>query len=524
MSSNPSPTLAALLSFIFPGLGQVYAGDIRRGLVWTIPMLVIILAVLFLVLGGSGAFLSLLTAQKTLALIVFNVAFFLYHVAATLDAYDAARRERALSYSRRGSGTGPIVLAGLIALTMLIHGLPTMYAADYYSFVASLPGNNGGSGVIPSFDPGTPLPTTPTPLSTATPLATVDPSASPDASETPDGTPTGSGAPSTPQAKVCPPVPGDLASWGPAQDGRVNIMLVGSDSRSDDGVSPASLRTDSMMLMSVDIAACKAAVFSFPRNLTSDPGAESRYPDWFRIPLSNGQAYGGYLFALWRDAASNPSFNDASPGIGPECQRMFSCARGWFALTDAIQNMAGVQVDAVVAVNLKGFVDVVDALPGRGVWIDIPEPLFDDKYHNSRQELMVVDFDRGCQFLNGEETLAYARSRRQDSDYQRARRQQYVLQQVRKQLDPIGMLPSIPGLLDAARENLFMSISDTDIPFLAQVASRIDADRLYRYDFAPARLNALGSMQGMRDKVQNIFDEPEPEPEENPGGEPCPPR
>jgi polyisoprenyl-teichoic acid--peptidoglycan teichoic acid transferase len=126
--------------------------------------------------------------------------------------------------------------------------------------------------------------------------------------------------------------------------------------------------------------------------------------------------------------------------------------------------------------------------------------------------------------MNGEEALAYARSRHQDSDYHRARRQQYVLQQVRKQLDPVALLPHVPALLGVAQANLFMTIDDTDIPFLAQVASRIDADRMYRYDFAPARLSRLDSMQGMADKVQNIFSEPEPDPTTRPNQEPCPPR
>jgi LCP family protein required for cell wall assembly len=240
----------------------------------------------------------------------------------------------------------------------------------------------------------------------------------------------------------------------------------------------------------------------------------SRYPDWFHIPLeppATGE-YEGYLLALWQRGAREAG-----------CETEFECEGGWRALTYAVQQMAGVQVDGVIAVNLKGFVDIVENLPGGGVWLDIPEPLYDDDYFNSQQQKMLVDFDAGCQFLNAEETLAYARSRHQDSDYKRARRQQYVLQQIRKQLDPLALLPHIPGLLQAARDNLFMTISDTDIPYLAQAASRVDADRLYRFDFAPGRLTSLGSMQGMRDKVQNIFDEPEPEPEDN-NADPCPAR
>ena len=98
-----------------------------------------------------------------------------------------------------------------------------------------------------------------------------------------------------------------------------------------------------------------------------------------------------------------------------------------------------------------------------------------------------------------------------------------MLQSIRKQLDPIGLLPHIPGLLSAAQANLFMTFSSDDFPYLAQVASRVDADRLYQYDFAPAHLVPLGSMQGMQAKVQNIFSEPEPEPEPQQPNEACPP-
>src|SRR4029079_15930619 len=107
--------------------------------------------------------------------------------------------------------------------------------------------------------------------------------------------------------KACPAAP-DMSNWKPGSDGRLDILLVGWDSRSDDGVSAASLRTDSMLLLSVDIADCKAALFSFPRNMTDVP-ADSipRYPDWLYIPTETGQSYNGYLFGLWRDAAASPN-------------------------------------------------------------------------------------------------------------------------------------------------------------------------------------------------------------------------
>ena len=154
----------------------------------------------------------------------------------------------------------------------------------------------------------------------------------------------------------------------------------------------------------------------------------------------------------------------------------------------------------------------------------MPEPLHDDQYHTSTQQSLVIDIEKGCQFFDSEMALAYSRSRHESSDYDRARRQQYVLQQVRKQLDPLALLPHIPALLGVAEANLFMTFGDADIQFLAQAASRIDADRMYRLSYAPGNVNKLNSMQDMRDEVSNIFSEPEPQPETRPNQTPCPPR
>ncbi len=531
---NPSPILAAFLSFIFPGLGQIYARETRRGVIWAIPMLVVIIAALFLILGGSKALTAFLTQDKALALVIFDFAFLIYHLAAMVDAFDVARRTGSPDHSRAATYSGPIALAVLVAIAIILHGVPGMYGVAYVQFAGNFPGDTGD--VIPqatftthTLPPTTPAPSLPEaslPASTPTPAVSQSPDQT-TATGTPtttDGPPATGGPTASLKPKACPAAP-DMSAWPPGADGRLNILLVGSDSRSDDGVSAASLRTDSMLLLSVDIAECKSALFSFPRNLTkvSDPLGGSRYPDWLNIPTENGLQYNGYLFGLWRDAASSPNQYPGSEGIGSECQVQFDCERGWRALTYAVQQMSGVNIDGVVAVNLKGFVDIVANLPGGGMWLNIPSGLSDDAYYNSQQQLYPVDFKKGCQFLDPEDTLAYARSRHQDSDYERERRQQFVLQSIRKQLDPIGLLPHMPGLLDAAKANLFMTFSSDDFPYLAQIASRVDADRLYQYDFAPAHLVPLGSMDGLQAKVQNIFSEPEPEPEPQQQGDVCPP-
>ena len=184
--------------------------------------------------------------------------------------------------------------------------------------------------------------------------------------------------------------------------------------------------------------------------------------------------------------------------------------------------MAGVQVDGVIAVNLQGFIALVDA--AGGVWLDIPQRVQDPTYRLSTGQVINLDIPRGCDFFDGEMALAYARSRRQDSDYQRMRRQQYVITQVRRQFDPLAMLPRAPELLSAARQNLFTTLDDADLAPLAQLASAVDSDRIYQVRFVRQRFNTDADIRTMRNRVRDIFSEPEPEPTPTPSGRPasCP--
>lgn len=546
---NPSPTLAALLSFVFPGAGQIYAGEPRKGVIWALPMLLFIVAIAWLVLGGSGALIGLFSSsEKRLALLVLNLAFFLYHVAAMIDAYDLARRERSRGFgSARGA---PIALAALVAVTMILHGVPEVIGIDVNNALTSILGP-GRPDVLP---PPPSFATEPSAEPTVTPLFTLAPSPSPTSSG-PTSVP-GSGEP-TAQPTRSPLPPFDAPGWAMGADGRLDMLIVGTDSRSETGVDDNSLRTDSMILLSVDIQSGKAAIFSFPRNMCTPSidgscgpaGSVSRYPSWLKIPLppESAAAYPNGIFpdmlnGLWRRAAERPDRFPGSVDVSAQdCPLQFDCSRGWQALTSTIQQLTGATIDGIIAVNLKGFVALIDNLPAGcpaadvraaltdercygGVWLDVPTAVHDDLYHTSTQQQITVDIAKGCQFFDSEMALAYSRARHETSDYDRSRRQQYVLTQIRKQLDPLGLLPHIPALLAVAQQNLFTTVSDADIVYLAQVASRVDAERMYRYDFAPSRVTSLGSMAALRDKVQNIFSEPEPEPTTKPNAEPCPPR
>ena len=147
--------------------------------------------------------------------------------------------------------------------------------------------------------------------------------------------------------------------------------------------------------------------------------------------MKNGH-FPGLLNALYVYAMGHP---DAFPG---------GDARGMRAVSGAVQQLLGVRLDGMVVINLAGFVSLVDELGG--LWIDIPARLVDDKYPlEDGSKLIKVAFDAGCQKLDGRMALAYARSRHQDSDYGRMHRQQTVLLSLRREVDPVALVPKVPA-------------------------------------------------------------------------------
>jgi LCP family protein required for cell wall assembly len=154
---------------------------------------------------------------------------------------------------------------------------------------------------------------------------------------------------------------------GTATGGRMNVLVVGSDSR--EGLTDEELqrlgtepvegrRTDTIFLLSLQGG--RAAMLSFPRDLyaTHCDGRQGRI---------------------------NAAYNTG----GPSC------------LVETVQLMTGIPVTHYLEVNFLGFMRVVDAVDGVTVWLD--RPMVD--------RLAGVDLPAGCVRLDGAGALGFVRSR-----------------------------------------------------------------------------------------------------------------
>ncbi len=472
-----SPFAAAALSLVFPGLGQYAAGDRRRGMLIAIPAMVVLAGLIGFGIGtvlggGPQAVLGLILAPQVLVgIVALDLIWLAYHAFAILDAWMVARRARI----HAGRTTGKLAIVGLLAVmavATLGHGSVAalgLETEDTLTAVFQGDDDPDGEWEIPAadfeLDPEdvTPSPSTP-PSTPVVDMPGVAPSL----------------LPTLPPPPTPPPPP----VW--ARDGRLNILLVGSDA----GAGRWLVRTDTMVLLSVDIESGRAAMFGIPRNLINVPLARE---DAGAFP---GGRFPGLLNALYVYAWGHPS---QFPGKD---------ARGFRAVTGAIQELVGVPLDGFVAVDLHGFAKLVDSV--KGIWIRIPEPLYDDAYPNmDGPGKVTISFKAGCQKLKGDDALAYARSRHQDSDYGRMRRQQLTLLALRRRVDPLGLLERAPELLSIAKDHLWTTIKRKDLASLAELAANVHASDVERVYFTPPQYPEVLSTDGIkaiRQAVRHVFD------------------
>jgi len=462
-----SAVIAAVLSFLWPGLGQAWVGARRRALIFAVPMMLLLAAglVLMLTSGGRGLFYLGILVQPgvLLALLALNVVLLGYRVVAIVDAYRLAS-QRWPAAARGEAAIASVLLGAVLGGTLLMHGFVGYnYLYKTYDTITTV------------FH----VSATPTPM----PPPSVPPG------ETPGPTP------------LPTPIPTPVPVW--SDNGRLDVLLIGGDA----GPGRWSLRTDTMILLSVDIATGRAAMFGIPRNLVNVP-----------LPEGPDQAFDCRCFpeltnSLFVYAMAHPEF---FPGADEE--------RGYMAVQNAIAKLTGLQIDGQVVVTLQGFVRIVDALGGLDM--TTRDSVYDARYPDPLStHSVVLSISRGFHHFDGWHALAYARSRHQDNDYNRMDRQQEVLRALRAQLDPCTVIPRIPELLDIARDSLWTNIPIERLPELFEIGARVDPDAIARFQFWPPDIHEhldIESINRIRLMVRTAFLGPAPTPEPSASPTPAP--
>ena len=455
-----SPFVAAVLSLIFPGLGHAYAGAYQRALGFAAAPIFLVALLAGVVLRASQAdLLGLLLAPWLLpSVFVFNIIALLYRVAAIVDAYRVAAFLNAAAVSGGGRlgrprvRLEPLSIAGLVAVILVMSGAHVVVARYDLEAQDLLTSNcifidNTNTADTSQCD------TSPSPSAAGGPTDAPVDTSSPEPSDS-GPAPQGSDLP----AASIPP-------WNGTE--RLNILLIGSDQRPQEG----TFNTDTLIVASIDPTTRQVAMFSLPRDSTNIPLPPG--------PLRNAYAsYGGVypkkinsLFTTVRNRA------DLVPGT--------SRTRGFNGLKLVLGNLYGLDIKYFVEVNFEGFRQVVDALGG--VTINVQVPVVDNQYPSDTGRTARVYIPAGIQHMTGAQALVYARSRHGSDDFDRGARQQRVITSMREQADVATIIPRIPQLIDALKATVKTDIPQSELAKLAGLASTVDTKDIRSYVFSYPR-------------------------------------
>jgi LCP family protein required for cell wall assembly len=418
-----SATLASFLSFLLPGLGQLVIGARRRGLLIAAPALALLAVAATIWIADRGVFIrAVLTPPVLLGLVALDLVLLGYRSWAIVDAYLTGRRRRGgPKPGWVGRSAAAVVLVALIVVTGYTHGWLAYVGWSAYETLTAVVSPTGPSSLEPGGAAALP--------SASSPPTTTPPTTRPmvDSRPTPTPTPT-------------PPPP----EW--AEDGRLNVLLIGSDA----GPGRWSMRADAIILVTVEIETGRVAAFSVPRYTRGVPLPEPAASAFECRCLMDD-----YFNALYVYANDHPQL---FPG---------GDIRGLLALNGAAEELFGVHLDGMAMVDLNGFVRLVDAIGG--ITVDVPEPVYDAELPDPKStRLLKIYFKAGEQRMDGWHALAYARTRHQGGDVARMARQQLVIQALRRELS-CDLLLNLPTLLDVARETLWTNLPLEDVPEMLRI-------------------------------------------------------
>jgi len=222
----------------------------------------------------------------------------------------------------------------------------------------------------------------------------------------------------------------------------MTILAIGQDQRSD---SYQYGLGDIVRVVRVDFVTPRISVLEFPRDLWVEiPYISDNLNGFDHGKLNQAYLYGqpGDGFAFWDD-----------PSQGP----------GLLSLTLSLN--FGVWADHYLAVNMRTFEKVVDAIDG----ITLKVPDLETAYNTGLKI--------GTHHLNGADALKVARNRKQGM-YERVKNQNLVLCAMREKVLSPGIVTKIPALIDSFKDNIQTDFTPQQLSQLACLGTKMPVENI----------------------------------------------
>ena len=260
-----------------------------------------------------------------------------------------------------------------------------------------------------------------------------------------------------------PTIGGDKSTFGQAADGATDILLVGSDSRSDaegNALTPDEINmlragdeendnTDTIMVIRIPNDGSSATAVSIPR-------------DTYIHDAKNGNMKINGVYGTYK----NEKKAELSQKGGIEGAKLEKESKeaGQRALMDTVSNLSGIKIEHYAEVGLLGFVLLTDAVGGVDVCLN---EAVDDEFSGAK-------FKAGRQTLNGPDALSFVRQRHglPRGDLDRVVRQQVFMASIVNKVLSSGTLSSpskFADLSEAVRRSVKLDANLDPAQFAVQM-------------------------------------------------------
>jgi len=471
-----------------PGTGQLVAGAKLKGYILlgiAVPVLVIAILVILFALEDPDEFIaSLIDPALLLWIFALDIALGVFRAYAVVDAMVMSPRRWSLTGGRTAAsedpagagtygsrarvwnkiipaltGTALVLVLGVTVWAQVMAGQWAYAAYDTLSTTFSSEQSTTSTSAPTSTSMGSGTVTSLNPASTTTTLPPVTPNA--------------------------------------GEDGRLTILISGSDA----GVGRTGGRADTNIVASFDLETGRIALFSIPRNTGNAPLSEEAQD------VMGMRYYSNWLTGLYGSAQRYPQL--APEGGDP----------GAVVMRDTISIILGLEIDYYMVVDMLGFVELVDMMGGVSIYVD-------DKLHMSisppteEEDTLVYDLEPGVNVLDGRMALAFARTRKDSSDYVRMGRQRCVILALLDQTGMTEIMWNFSGIMGVIKRSVSTDIPVEAIQELVRLRSKLQTGEMISIGFIPPKytsgLNGNKDQLGwilnyklIRETVQQVLEHPE---------------
>jgi LCP family protein required for cell wall assembly len=150
----------------------------------------------------------------------------------------------------------------------------------------------------------------------------------------------------------------------------------------------------------------------------------------------------------------------------------------------------GIPIDYYARINFEGFEDIVDTLGG----VEVPVSCAIQDWRLKSPELDPQEADNwylftqetGLIHMDGELALWYARSRKNNTDFDRSRRQMQVLRAIYHKGKSLDILPQIPTLYEQFKDVVQTDMGIGDVLQFVPMAANMDTGRIRSFSISGA--------------------------------------